>query len=195
MSEWILPVLLGIGLSAATGLRIFVPFFIISVIQYFDILPIGETFHWLDNPYVMIALGIAVVIEILGYYIPIIDHTLDIIGAPLAFCAGVISMAAVMPEMPVYFDKILSLIVGGGTAVSINGLSGMMRLKTTATFFGMANSTYSTIENLMSFLFTVLAFLIPVLFGVGIILVVLLSYRIIRKQVYRIYGKLTEKSS
>jgi len=195
MIEWVVPLLLGIGLSAATGLRVFLPFFLISLALHYNILSFEQNFIWLDNPYVVIALGIAVIVEIGGYYIPIVDHTLDIIGAPLAFCAGVVSMSSMMPEMPAYVDSIISLIVGGGTALSINSFSGMMRIKTTASFFGMANSTYSTIENILSTLFTLLAFLVPVMFGIGILLFVFLAQRFIRRWISKLFGKLKVKPS
>lgn len=179
--DWILPVFLGVGLSAATGIRIFLPFFIISLCSYFDLLSFGDQFSWLDNPYVVIALGVATAVEIAGYYIPLIDHILDIIATPMAFIAGIISMSSALPEMPMYFDNLLSLIIGGGTAVSINGMMGFWRVKTTASFFGFANPAFSTIENILSGLFTVLSFLIPVVFGLFILFVVIASMRFVRK--------------
>lgn len=178
---WILPVLLGVGLSAATGIRIFLPFFIISLCSYFDLLSFGDQFAWLDNPYVVIALGVATAVEIAGYYIPLVDHILDIIATPMAFIAGIISMSSALPDMPMYFDNLLSLIVGGGTAVSINGMMGLWRVKTTASLFGFANPAFSTIENILSGLFTVLSFLIPVAFGLFILFIVIASMRFVRR--------------
>ncbi len=173
--------LLGIGLSAATGIRIFLPFFLISLSKYFNFVDFGTQFQWLDGNTVLIILGIATLIEILGYYIPLVDHILDLVATPLAFAAGIIGMSSVMPEMPAYFDNILSIIIGGGTAVSLNSIMGFWRVKTTASTAGLANPIYSSIENIMSAVFTFLSFLIPVLFGILILFLVIGSFRFIRK--------------
>jgi len=181
MLYWIIPLMLGIGISSATGIRVFLPFFLISLCKYFDLLSFGSHFEWLGGEVVLIILGIATIVEIVGYYIPLVDHILDIAAAPLAFAAGIVSMSSVMPDMPVYFDNILSIIIGGGTSLSMNGIMGLWRVKTTASSFGIANPVFSTAENLLSITFTVLAFLIPVVFGVVICLIVILSFRFVRK--------------
>ncbi|MFZ1229650.1 MAG: DUF4126 domain-containing protein, partial [Saprospiraceae bacterium] len=118
--HWIIPILLGIGLSAATGIRIFLPFFLISLSKNLNFIDFGIQFQWLDGNTVLIILGIATLVEILGYYIPLVDHILDLVATPLAFAAGIIGMSSVIPDMPVYIDNILSIIIGGGTAVSFN---------------------------------------------------------------------------
>ncbi|MFZ1229117.1 MAG: DUF4126 domain-containing protein, partial [Saprospiraceae bacterium] len=68
-----------------------------------------------------------------------------------------------------------------GTAVSFNSIMGFWRVKTTASTAGLANPIYSTVENIMSAVFTFLSFLIPVLFGILILLFVLGSFRFIQK--------------
>ena len=179
--HWIIPILLGIGLSAATGIRIFLPFFLISLSKNLNFIDFGIQFQWLDVNTVLIILGIATLVEILGYYIPLVDHILDLVATPLAFAAGIIGMSSVIPDMPVYIDNILSIIIGGGTAVSFNSIMGFWRVKTTASTAGLANPIYSTVENIMSAVFTFLSFLIPVLFGILILLFVLGSFRFIQK--------------
>ena len=185
MWYWIIPFLLGIGLSSATGIRVFLPFFMISLCKYFDLISFGSHFEWLGGEVVLIVLGIATVTEIIGYYTPLVDHILDIAATPIAFIAGIISMSSVMPDMPVYFDNILSIIVGGGAAVSMNGIMGLWRVKTTASSFGVASPVFSTAENLLSIGFTIFAFLIPVIFGLSITFLIIFSFRFIRKIFYR----------
>jgi hypothetical protein len=161
------------------------PFFLISLCKYFDVLSFGNQFDWLGGEVVLIILGVATLVEIVGYYIPLVDHILDIAATPLAFAAGIVSMSSVMPDMPVYFDNILSIIIGGGTAVSINGIMGLWRVKTTASTFGVASPVFSTFENIFSIGFTILAFLIPVIFGLFITMLVICSFRFVRKLFYK----------
>lgn len=179
--EILIPVFLGIGLSAATGIRLFLPFFIISLCKYFNLFEFGYQFEWLNGESALIALGVATLVEIAGYYIPLVDHLLDLVATPLAFVAGIVSMTSVMPDLPVYIDNILGVIIGGGTAVTMNSFLGFWRVKTTASMAGVANPVFATIENILSGLFTFLAFLIPVILGIAILVLLISSFRFVQK--------------
>lgn len=181
VGTWIIAVFLGIGLSAATGIRIFLPFFIIALCKYFGWLSFGSQFDWLDGTSVLVILGIATIIEILGYYIPLVDHILDVLGTPLAFIAGIVGMSSIMPEMPAYLDHILPIILGGSTAVGMNSLMGFWRVKTTASTAGVANPVFATFENISSALMTFLAFAVPLLLGIFILILLVGSIRAVKK--------------
>ncbi len=186
--DWLIPILFGIGLSAATGIRVFLPFFIISLAFQFNLIQPTDDFLWLNNKYMLITLGVATFVEILGFYTPIIDHFMDLLGMPLVLSAGFLSMFSVLPNLPFHAEYLLSLIAGGGTALSINNLTGMLRIKTTASSFGLANSSYSTMENILCIGFIVLAYLIPILFGIFIIILAILSYRVMRNLVRKYFN-------
>ncbi len=99
-----------------------------------------------------------------------------------------ISLYIWLPVTPFHAEYLLSLIAGGGTALSINNLTGMLRIKTTASSFGLANSSYSTMENILCIGFIVLAYLIPILFGIFIIILAILSYRVMRNLVRKYFN-------
>jgi hypothetical protein len=63
-------VALGVGLAAATGLRVFLPLLVASVAAYTGHLPLAESFAWLATPPALILLSVATLVEILAYYIP-----------------------------------------------------------------------------------------------------------------------------
>ncbi len=48
--ELALSLVLGIGLAAATGFRVFLPMLIVSVAAYTGHLALGESFRWLATP-------------------------------------------------------------------------------------------------------------------------------------------------
>ncbi len=98
--DWLIPILFGIGLSAATGIRVFLPFFIISLAFQFNLIQPSDDFLWLNNKYMLITLGVATFVEILGFYTPIIDHFMDLLGMPLVLSAGFLSMFSVLPNLP-----------------------------------------------------------------------------------------------
>ena len=172
---------LGIGLSAACGIRAFLPLLLVALNQRFNLIQTSFHLEWLDNNIVLIVLCVATIIELIAYYIPLIDHALDFIGSPLVFLVGAMSMASVIPDMPVYIDNILSIILGGSTALSMNGLMGIGRMKTTTLSAGAANPVYATLENIVSMVLTLLSFIIPVIIACLIILLVFLSLKGIRR--------------
>ena len=58
--ETILEVLLGIGLSASAGFRIFVPMFVMSLAAQWGHLTLAPGFQWLATPAATIVLGLAI---------------------------------------------------------------------------------------------------------------------------------------
>src|SRR5579859_2626458 len=85
---------LGIGLAAATGLRVFLPLLLASVAAYTGHLHLNDNFAWLSSLPAVIMLAIAAVTEVLAYYIPAVDNLLDAITTPVAIIAGALIAAA-----------------------------------------------------------------------------------------------------
>ena len=79
--EWIQPtsstmlsLLIGLGLSASCGFRIFVPPFIISLAALGGHLELSENFAWMATLPAVLALGTAVALEVAAYYLPLVDN-------------------------------------------------------------------------------------------------------------------------
>ena len=67
-----------------------------------------------------IVLGVASVLEVGAYYIPVVDHLLDTIASPAAVVAGTVAAGALLPfgaEMHPAVKWAAALIAGGGAAV------------------------------------------------------------------------------
>ena len=86
--ETLMAVSLGLGLAAASGFRVFIPPFLYGLSLRFDMLPISLPMtglsEWMASDLGLIILGAAMLIEILGYYIPWVDNLLDTIASPAA---------------------------------------------------------------------------------------------------------------
>jgi hypothetical protein len=80
--EIILGIAVGIGLSAACGFRIFVPLLIMNLAALSGQIQLPAEFAWIGGTYATIAFTCATLIEVLAYYIPGVDHILDIIATP-----------------------------------------------------------------------------------------------------------------
>ena len=98
MSEFDLPlsIVLGVGLAAATGLRVFLPKLVVSGADYAGHLPLAENFAWLGTVSALTMLSVAALTEVLAYYIPGVDNLLDALATPSAVVAGTVVSAAVM---------------------------------------------------------------------------------------------------
>ncbi|MBD9269937.1 MAG: DUF4126 domain-containing protein, partial [Akkermansia sp.] len=114
--EAVMGVLLGIGLGAACGFRIFVPLLVASIAIHGGFLTVTPEFAWLGGTPALITLSIATLLEIAGYYLPVIDNTLDVLGAPAAVIAGTILAAGFIGHMDPMLQWGLAAIAGGGAA-------------------------------------------------------------------------------
>ncbi|WP_375512958.1 DUF4126 domain-containing protein [uncultured Nostoc sp.] len=161
--------LLGISLSAAAGFRVFVPLLALSVASVFGHFDLPTDFDWLETPQAVIVFAVACLLEITGYYIPWLDHLLDIVATPAAFITGTIVTASVAPEMNPLVQWTLALVAGGGTAGLTKGLMNTLRISSTGVSGGLTNPIVSTIELVMAIGLSLLALVFPVLAGVTVI--------------------------
>lgn len=177
----ILPYLLssciGIGLAAASGFRVFLPLFAVSLASYLGWIPMSDNFEWLSGLPTLITTGVATVIEILAYYIPVIDNFLDTLSIPLATLAGSVLFASQFIELGTFPQWALALIAGGGTAATIaSGFAGT-RAASTATTGGIGNNLVATTETAGAGIMSVLAIFLPVIaFIAAIALIVLVLF-------------------
>lgn len=174
----LLSVALGVGLAAATGLRVFLPLLVAGVAARMDFIPLTDAFAWLASMPALIMLGVAAAIETLAYYIPGVDHVLDLLAAPAAMIAGVIASAAVMTDIPPAVMWPVAIIAGGGIAGITKGGAALTRAKTGVTTAGLGNPVVSTAETVTASTLSILAIALPI---VCFITVLALVVWIVRK--------------
>jgi hypothetical protein len=169
---------LGIGLAAATGFRIFVPLLIAGIAARLDWIPLNDGFAWLESTPALLTLGTAALFETLAYYIPGLDHILDLIAAPAAVVAGVITSASVMTDIPPTIMWPLAIVAGGSVAGLTKTGSALIRAKTGVATAGLGNPVVSTAETAGAMAVSLLALLVPVL---CFLLVVAILYWSVRR--------------
>ena len=180
MPETIFSILLGIGLAASVGFRIFVPLFALSIASYYGIIPLNENWQWVGSSAAMITLGIATIVEIGAYLVPWLDNLLDTIAVPLAAIAGTAVMLSTMADLDPVITWSLAIIAGGGTATAIKASTSTARLASTATTGGIANPIVSTVELGTSIVMSVLAFVAPVIAIIFVIIILWLIFKVFR---------------
>jgi hypothetical protein len=159
----LLSVLLGVGLSAACGFRIFVPFLLVGIAARTGHVSLGSSFTWLATTPALLALAVATVLEVGAYYIPWLDHLLDVVATPAAVVAGMVMTASVVTGLDPMLKWTLALIAGGGIAGTVQALTVGTRKVSLLTTGGLGNPVVSTLELAGSVFLTVLAIALPLL--------------------------------
>ncbi|WP_345991378.1 DUF4126 domain-containing protein [Chryseobacterium sp. Chry.R1] len=178
---YVLSAFIGIGLSAATGFRVFLPLFAVSLASYLHWIPMNDQFEWLAGLPTLITTGIATIAEILTYYIPFIDHLLDTLSVPLATIAGSILFASQFADFGTFPQWALAIIAGGGTAATISSGFAGIRAASTATTGGLGNSIVGTTETAGAGIMSVLAMAVPVIAAILAVILVIMVIVVGRK--------------
>lgn len=185
-TETIISICLGIGLSASVGFRIFLPLFALSLANYLNVWELNESWQWIGSTSALMLFGAATIVEIIAYYIPVVDNALDSIAIPLASIAGTLVMVSTISDLSPVFTWTLAIIAGGGTASAIKGSSSASRLTSTVSTAGFGNPIIASIENLIALIMPIVAIVFPI---VAVILVFLMLYLI-----FKLYKKFRKRS-
>ena len=183
--ETISAVALGIGLSASTGFRVFIPLLVAGLASHFGILPLGESFSWMSSVPALLSFGVAVVVEVLAYYIPFVDNLLDSIATPLSVGAGTLLMTSVFPSDSEWMKWIVGFVVGGGAAATIQSGSAVTRLLSTKFTAGTGNPVVSTGEGVAATGFSILSLFTPILVAVILMAFVVVVLRLVYKKLLK----------
>lgn len=175
--DQMLGICIGIGLSAASGFRLFVPFLVLGLAQRMEIVSLGDSFQWMGSTTALIAFSAALLLEVAAYYIPWLDNLLDTIATPAAVAAGTLITFSLAPGFSPFVKWSLALIAGGGVAGTVQTGSVAARGTSAATTGGVGNPVISTVELAGSVALSLLSLAIPV---VAVVLVLILCFFLLR---------------
>lgn len=169
---------LGLGLAAAVGFRVFVPFLLVSIAARSGSVHLAGGFEWLGSDVALVMFSVAAVLEIAAYFIPFFDHLLDAVAGPAAVTAGTVLMASALIDMAPWLRWSVAIVAGGGTAGLFHGTLAGLRVGSTATTGGTANPAFATMETGGATALTLLALAVPL---AALAVIVFLLIRVIRK--------------
>jgi len=151
------------GLSSSAGLNAYIPLLITGLMaRYTDLLTLQQPFDTLENPLVLLTLGVLLVIEMFVDKIPALDTVNDVIHTLIRPAAGAVLFAAnagVVGSM----DPTLAAILGLVAAGSIHATKTAVRPLITASTAGFGNPIVSFIEDVVAFVASLLAIMMPFL--------------------------------
>lgn len=183
LQTYLLPILLGLGLAASTGLRTFLPLLMLAVAARFDLfgIELNQSMGWLVSDVALWALGAATAIEFVGDKVPAVDHVLNAIGFVTRPLAAIVAAYAVFGGMDPIVGAVAAVIVGAPAALTFNAAQGGTRLASTATTGGLGNPFVSFLEDVLAVITVLIAFVLPLLIPVVLALLLWLVWSLARR--------------
>lgn len=181
--ESLIPLMMGVGLAAACGFRVFVPLLVVSLAAKTGYISLDPGWGWLGQWPAVVCLGVATVLEIAAYYVPWLDNLLDSISTPGAVVAGTIVSATFITDMDPLLKWALAAILGGGVAGAVQVTTVGLRGVSSAGTLGLANPLVATGEWLGAVSLSLLALAVPVLALTAILgALVLLGRKLLKRR-------------
>lgn len=181
--DYAVGILLGLGLAVSCGFRVFVPLLIGNIASLTGYLHFGTGYEWMGSWPAFAVFVSATILEITAYYIPWLDNALDALSVPLSAVAGTLLSVSLISGMNPMIQWTLAIIVGGGSAAMIKTGASAARLKSSAFTAGFANWIIATAENVISFVFSSLTVLIPVVMGIiAFVVIFCFAYIVFRRK-------------
>jgi len=167
--EIIMGLVIGVGLSAACGFRVFVPLLGMSIANMAGHLTLASGFEWIGSWPALVALAMATILEVCTYYIPWIDNLMDAAATPIAIVAGTIVTASQVGDLSPLLQWSLAAVAGGGVCAVVQGGTVAVRAVSSGTTGGFGNFIVSTFEDLAAVVVTVLALVLPIVCFIAVI--------------------------
>jgi hypothetical protein len=192
MGQAFLSLATAFGLATAAGLNAYIPLFIVALLsRVSSLVTLSEPYDALSSWWVIGALGVLMVIEILVDKVPAADTVNDVIHTFIRPAAGALLFAASTKVIGLH--PVLAALCGVILAGGVHAAKSTGRPVVTATTAGVGNPIVSTVEDVISFVTSVIALLVPyvaaVLIIVGLLLIVWWAERRRRRRSRRISGE------
>lgn len=161
-----LQIAMGFSLAACTGMRAFLPVFIVGLLARTGHLPLNPSYAFLGHNSTLIIFGVATVLEFLGDKIIAVDHFLDAIGTVARPVIGFLLTASLLTKTDPAMTLAIGLILGGGSAFTIHTGKAILRAKSSALVplhGGLGNAALSTGEDILAGVGTALAVIAPLI--------------------------------
>ena len=184
--------LTGTGLAASAGLNAYIPLLTMGLLaRYTDAIDLPSGWSWLSNGWTLTILVVLLAVEVVADKIPVVDHVNDIVqtvvrptAGGLAFGAGSSSETVTVADPGSFFGSHQWVPVAAGVliALCVHGVKAASRPVVNATTAGIGAPVASTAEDLSSVVLSLLAILLPVLVLLGLVLLALGGWWVIRRR-------------
>lgn len=187
-----LEALTGTGLAASAGLNAYIPLLTMGLLaRYTDAIDLPDGWQWLSNGWVIGILAVLLAIEVVADKVPVVDHVNDLVqtvvrptAGGLAFGAGSSSETVTVSDPGSFFGSHQWVPVAAGVLIAfcVHGLKAAARPVVNATTAGVGAPVASTAEDFGSVALSLLAILLPVLVLLGLVLLALGGWWVLRRR-------------
>ena len=175
----LLSIFTAFGLSSSAGLNAYLPLLVVALLARFtDLITLHPPWDTLESWWVIGALAVLLLIEILVDKVPAVDTVNDAIQTFIRPVAGAVlfaGSAGVISDAHPILALISGLLVAGG----VHAAKATVRPVVTVTTGGTLNPVVSTVEDVLSLAMAVLAIVVPFL---GFLLLLLALIWFIRRR-------------
>ena len=179
MPETYFAVLIGLGLSAACGFRVFIPLLVTGLASASGHLTLAEEFSWISSNEAITAFTVAALIEISSYMIPWVDNLLDTVAAPAAVVAGTVATASLMTDMSPLMKWSVAIIAGGGAAGIVQSTTMVARATSSVFTAGIANPVLAVAEAGVSLAVSILSVTFPIIAFIVVALILIYAVKLL----------------
>lgn len=186
-----LEVLTGAGLAAAAGMNAYIPLLVVGLADRFfpDALALPEGWAWISNGWVLGILAVLLLIEVVADKIPAVDSINDVLqsivrptAGGLAFGSSSTASTVAVTDPAEFFasNQWVPIVVGAIIALTVHVGKTAMRPAANAATVGAAAPIVSTIEDVGAIGMSLLAIVAPLLVLLGLALLGLLAWSVVR---------------
>jgi Domain of unknown function (DUF4126) len=175
-----LAALTGLGLSAAAGLNAYIPLLLVGLVaRYTDAVTLPADFAWIENPWVLGAVAVLLLAEVVLDKVAVVDHVNDLVQTFVRPAVGGVIFAATaaaeqvdaspwMAENP-WVGWLAGIVVAG----LVHAGKATARPVVNTTTVGLGTPVVSTAEDATSLGLSLIALFAPLLVIVGLLLLAL----------------------
>ncbi|MBI5031777.1 MAG: DUF4126 domain-containing protein [Chloroflexi bacterium] len=159
------------GLSSASGLNAYIPLLIVALTARFtDWIKLNPPFDVISNEWVILALVILLIIEVVVDKIPAADTLNDVIQTFIRPAAGAILFAA--STSVINLHPVIAIILGLILAFGVHAVKATARPVVTASTGGLGNAFVSVGEDVISIIMSLVAIVMPILVGLIFVFII-----------------------
>ena len=172
-------ILTGLTLAAPAGLNAYIPLLVLGLAGRFNVIELTGPYTFLEQWWMLGLMAVLLAIEIVADKVPAVDTVNDAIQTVVRPVAG--GLLAVSAAGVVKAPAVVLFVAGVLLAGSVHAAKASARPAINAVSGGAGAPVVSAIEDVVSFVMSVLAILVPILAAITIGVLVYLLWRVTRR--------------
>lgn len=156
------------GLAGAAGLNAWLPLLASALLARSGVVDLAQPFDDLSTNVGLVALAVAFALDFVGDKVPVVDHALHGLGVVIAPASGA-ALFSGQTGLETDLPQTIALVAGGGVAGAVHLVRAAVRPASTVATAGMGNPLLSLGEDVASAGLTLVAFALPVLAFVAVV--------------------------